>query len=123
MRIFIQYADGDGNIGLTDADTFPPFQFEGEYFNNLWVLVESKENGVWKTLINPLTLDTLNFNERLPNITPTGKNKWVQGQINLMVPAAPFTLTPDSVRYRITLIDRTLNRSQEAISETVVLKH
>lgn len=123
IKIFLNYTDGDGDLGLRDSDTFPPYQFDGLYFYNLWVKMESLENGTWKSLINPFTLDTLNFNERLPYITPTGKNKWVQGNIELLIPASPFTLKPDSVRFKVILVDRSLKASKEAVSETLILNH
>lgn len=121
----IGYTDGDGDIGLKDADTFVPFNPGSEYFYNLLVWYYVKINGKWTKLKNPVSQDndTINFHERLPVITPKGKNKWVSGEIHLKVPAYPFGLDYDTVQYSVQLIDRKLNKSNILITKSFVFRN
>src|SRR5690606_12399297 len=104
VEVVLNYTDGDGNIGLEPADTLPPFQFGGPYFYNLIIHIYHVENGIEKPLYFPLTTDTINFNDRIKNLTPTGKHKSIQGELKLSLNAKPyFSLSPDSMLYKITL--------------------
>ena len=35
IQLSISYSDADGDIGLSDSDTFPPFNFSSEFYHNL----------------------------------------------------------------------------------------
>ncbi|HEY1044923.1 MAG TPA: hypothetical protein VGF79_00695 [Bacteroidia bacterium] len=112
VAIFINYTDGDGDIGLEAADTNPPYQYNGPYFYNLLINVYTVENGISKPLYFPATTDTINFNDRIATLTPTGKNKAISGVIRLNLNAKPyFSLTPDSMFYSVQIIDRKLHKS------------
>src|SRR5436189_2316191 len=41
-----EFTDGDGDIGLNDYDTLPPYT--GEYRNNVHAVFYYYENGTWK---------------------------------------------------------------------------
>lgn len=112
VNIEIDYTDGDGDIGLELGDTNPPFQFKGPYFYNLLITVYEVENGISKPLLIPSSTDTINFNDRITILTPSGKNKAIYGTIKLNLNAVPyFGLTPDSMFYKIQIIDRKLHKS------------
>lgn len=119
--IDIEYSDGDGNIGLEANDTFPPFNFPGKYSKNLFINVFKIENGVTLPIIIPLTTDTINFNDRIKNLTPTGKNKSIKGVLKLNLNPIPFPgVFPDSMFYTVQIIDRALNFSN--VVSTPILK-
>jgi len=119
------YRDGDGDIGLDPGDTTPPFNPSGSEFYNLKVWMLEKKNGKWIKPINPLSNppDTLNFHERIPRITPTGRVKWIEGNISLNVLAEPYGLKPDTVMIQAVLTDRSLKKSATVTSQVLVLKH
>ena len=119
------YRDGDGDIGLGESDTFAPYGQNDAYFYNLLVWMYEKRNGVWVKPLNPLSPDndTLNFHERLPNLTPSGRTKWIEGTLNVRIPAEPYSLTPDTIKIQVQLIDRSLQRSQSVETEEIILKH
>ncbi len=123
--ISLGYTDGDGDIGLQDGDSAAPFNYGSEYFYNLWVWYYAKINGQWTKVKNPIspTNDTINFHERLPVITPKGRNKWISGQLDLMVPAYPFGLNYDTVRYSLQLVDRKLRKSNLIFTEPFVFRN
>lgn len=131
VTINMTFEDGDGDIGLSDADSFPPFRFGSPNFNNLYVefwVVDS--NGGEKQITSPflqdpITGDTVNFNQRILNLTPEGRNKYIKGRIDVLTPfittldySAPL---PNLVFYKITLEDRSLNRSNTIVTPKIGL--
>lgn len=110
--ILLNYTDGDGDIGLEETDTFPPFNFGSPNFYNLKINVYRIDNGIKYPIIIPSTTDTLNFNDRIKNLTPTGKSKTISGSISINLNAIPYPgILPDSMSYSIQIIDRKLNKS------------
>lgn len=125
IEIEMFYRDGDGDIGLSPSDTFAPFNEGGTEFYNLKIWMYEKKNGKWLKPLNPLTIppDTLNFHERLPVITPSGRSKWIEGNLSVTVPAEPYSLKPDTVFFEIQLTDRSLRKSEVCRSEVLILRH
>jgi hypothetical protein len=75
--------------------------------------------------MNPLLgpNDTLVLHQRLKNLTPTGKNKSIEGDLTVVIPARPYSYRGDSVRFEIQLIDRALHRSNKIITSAILLQH
>lgn len=119
------FRDGDGDIGLKLNDTFPPFGPSDPYYHNLLVWMYVKQNGQWIKPVNPLSPDndTLNFHERLESLTPTGRAKWIEGYLDLRIPAEPFSLKPDTIYLAARLTDRKLNHSEWIKTEEIILQH
>lgn len=121
--IYVDYTDGDGDIGLEDSDTLPPFQFPSKYSKNLFISVFKVENGQSLPILIPLTTDTINFNDRMKTLTPTGKNKSISGTIKLNINPVPFLgVFPDSMFYTIQIVDRKLNLSNVVRTPTLEFK-
>lgn len=119
--INLTFEDGDGDLGLSESDSVSPFRYGDKYFYNLFVEFYSIENGVPTKLrssfITPDTLykDTVNYSQRLKNLTPAGRLKAIKGKIELLTPFFILDLSsskPDSVYYEMTLFDRSINQSQ-----------
>ena len=125
ILLSLYYRDGDGDVGLAEGDTFSPFGFGDPYFYNLHIWMYEKKNGQWRKPLNPLSPDndTLNFHERLMSLTPTGKNKWIEGFLDVRVPAEPYSLKPDTIKFEIQLFDRSLKRSAMLQSDEIILDH
>lgn len=125
VYIRLSYTDGDGDLGLNEDDTTGAFGYGQPDFYNLQVLMYEKKNGAWIRPMNPLAPvpDTIQFSERIPRITPTGRYKWISGNLELNIPAAPYSLKPDTVKYRIRLTDRMLHRSDWIETPVVIFKH
>ena len=124
IQLELHYRDGDGDIGLDPGDTAPPFNAGSYAFYNLKIWMWQKVNGQWIKPINMLANppDTLNFHERIPRITPTGRAKWIEGDLTVNIPAQPYGLKPDSVRLQVMLMDRKLHNSGWLESEELLLK-
>ena len=112
LKITVHYTDGDGDIGLEPSDTLAPFNYGGKFFYNLLIKVYAVENGVGKRIPIPLSTDTVNFNDRIANITPTGKNKAIYGDLTFTLRSTPYPgIKPDSMYYTVQIADRSLNFS------------
>jgi hypothetical protein len=122
LFLTFNYTDGDGDLGLNDGDSAGPFQFGNPFFFNFDVRFFELVNGKFISVKDPLTGDTLNFNQRLPRITPSGIDKQIEGTIRITVPAQPSGFKPDSVQYRCRLKDRSLNQSAEISTPVIALK-
>ena len=119
----VQFEDGDGDIGLGLSDTLGDFAY-GQYdFHNLKVYYLYMENGQWVYPMNPLSAtDTITFHERLPVLTPTGKNKAISSDLRLKIPVKPYGFSGDSIKYRLRISDRLKHRSDWVESPLVVVK-
>ncbi|MBV6406044.1 MAG: hypothetical protein GFGODING_02829 [Flavobacteriales bacterium] len=115
--LVITFTDGDGDIGLGQGDTLPPFDV-APWFYNLFVEYEERQNGAW---VRPTLLLPLYY--RIPVIAPTGQDKTLEGE--LAVALTPWPTVPntpyDTVRYTVRLVDRALHESNTVNTGPVVL--
>jgi hypothetical protein len=101
----ITYTDGDGDIGLYDYDTVEPYRY------NYFLKFMQMNKGVLEEI--RLADSSLNFNARIPMLTPSGKNKNIRGEISMFLElyyAWPI-LTSDTVAFEIFIRDRALHMS------------
>jgi hypothetical protein len=109
----ISFTDGDGDIGLTQSDTTTDF-----FINFL-----KKQNGILKQAYNDQNLP-INFNSRIPDVTPEGKNKNIKGEISIDMDLFSYihNLTKaDTIAFQIYIKDRALNKSNVIITpETII---
>lgn len=119
----VQFEDGDGDIGLGLTDTLGDFAY-GQYdFHNLKVYYLVLDNGNWVYPMNPLSgLDTIVFHERLPILTPSGKNKAIMSDLRLKIPAKPYGFLGDSIKFRLRISDRQKHRSDWIETPLLVVK-
>lgn len=104
--LIISYKDGDGNIGLNQEDTLPPFDY------NFFISYFEKRQGVFKKI----DLQGVTFNSRLPYVLPEGEEKAVKGEIydtlfinNKYDPEAYPDF--DTIYFEAYILDRDLNKS------------
>ncbi|MEI7595616.1 MAG: hypothetical protein WCK02_07710 [Bacteroidota bacterium] len=110
VYLTISFTDGDGNIGLTAADTVAPYDY------NLFVKLFGKKNGVFEEIIFPDT--TLNFNARIPILNANGSNKTLKGDIEYKMDF----LTKDTLQLEVFIKDRELNESNTITTPEFVIK-
>lgn len=126
--LMISYQDGDGDIGLADGDTLFPFHREGDFHYNLIVKYYEQQFGNFVEVplvsFNDQTqaFDTNTFNTRIPPLLPEGQQKGIKGIIEYELfvnnPLSDF----DTIQYKVKLIDRALNISNEVTTPPIVLK-
>lgn len=116
-KLILRFTDGDGNVGLTQADTLPPFCATCEHHFNLVGEYQEWGGGEWvvPTLLVP-------YAYRVPVATPTGSSPALDGTIEVELTSWYLLgTTADSVRFSWTLWDRDLNPSNEAVTEAVAV--
>lgn len=120
LLLSMEFTDGDGDVGLNQEDTLSPYDPGSYYHYNLYVEYFEMMDGEWvKGRLDPNgnnfpTADTINFQYRIKNLTPVGQNKTLKGTINITIESPyfnPISHHNDSIKYRISLIDRALNVS------------
>jgi hypothetical protein len=109
------FTDGDGDIGLNESDTTPPFNPGSEYYNNLFMKYFEKKNNIWTEVVLPLP-----YNFRVPYITPTGSNKALSGDIyiDLFLPPSKTNLP---IRFELYFVDRALQKSNVITTDELVV--
>jgi hypothetical protein len=126
LTMKISFTDGDGDIGLSD-DTMPPFNPHGRYYYNFLITYMEKKGGQWKyyLVFNNITqqYDTVNFNSRIPWLTPDGGNRAIKGEIDLMMKLLrPAEANYDTVRFDAFIYDRSFNKSNVIRTPEVIMK-
>ena len=103
--IVFSFTDGDGDIGLDDSETEYPYDY------NLFIEYFEMHDGQWKSYIND-SGDTVNFNGRIPVLTPEGNDKAISGTIYDTVGINRFN-DVDTVKYIVSIKDHALNESNK----------
>lgn len=120
----LYFTDGDGDMGLNSSDTLSPYNKGSQYYYNFFITYFEKQNGVWTKVVLPPPFpgaDTLTNNSRIPNLTPTGQNKSLEGEISMQLftnnPFSPY----DTIRYDVRICDRALNMSNLVQTPEIIL--
>jgi hypothetical protein len=124
--IYVKYTDGDGDIGLAQGDTLPPYNPGSRYYYNFIITYYELQNGVVQEVpllsYNPSTqeYDTVSLSARVPVLTPDGRNKAIKGTIQDTIFIYNFNSDYDTVRFSAILVDRALNESNEVFTPFVI---
>jgi hypothetical protein len=115
LKIF--FTDGDGDLGLDDYDTLPPFDTSSMYYYNFFIKYFEKQHGNFVEIVLPLP-----FNSRIPRLQSSGNSPSIKGEIELEVninnPFSPF----DTVRFEASICDRALNMSNVITTPEIIVK-
>jgi hypothetical protein len=129
--IAIDFTDGDGDIGLSQADTLPPYQLYidknsnqiNRFYFNYFCDVERRVAGKYQPFALP---NGTTLNGRIRPITDSPNP--VEGTIiyRTFIPAfsndLQYTLNPyDTLRFRISIADRALNESNVIFTDSIVV--
>jgi hypothetical protein len=110
----IKFTDGDGDIGLRDGDTFPPYI--GEYANNFIIEYFEKRNGEFVKVDFQIP-----FSARIPVLNPDQPGKAIKGIIVDTIPMNPYP-EYDTIRIDTYIIDRALHKSNTVSTPQIILR-
>ena len=114
--LVLSFTDGDGDLGLYDNQTLPPYDTTSQYYYNIFIKYFEKQNGEYKEI--ELTPSN---NGRFPNITPEGEKKGIKGNlaVDLYInnPISSF----DTIRYEVYIVDRALNHSDTITTSDIIV--
>ena len=115
--ISFSYTDGDGDLGLDDGDTLPPFGFHDAHYYNMLVDYLKCVNGEFvKTPllswnVQTQSYDTVTFNARFKRLRDAEDPKAISGTMEYTLPVQnPFSPN-DTVKFEIRILDRALHES------------
>jgi hypothetical protein len=117
--LVLEFTDGDGDIGLGQADTLPPYHHTGDYYYNFMIAMYTKHDDKYLPVIFPDT--TYTFNSRIPPIVFNGNSKAIKGEIEYtfdMKIMKPF-LQSDTIRINTYIVDRALHKSNLVITPDI----
>ena len=104
----ISFKDGDGDIGIEAGDTVSEDDYQLKY-------LYKDTDGSYKpfdAIDSTAAMDTLFYSYRVPNITPTGQYKALEGTIRAKLRSAPLYFPLHTmVKFEIRLRDRAGNLS------------
>jgi hypothetical protein len=125
VRIKFNYLDGDGDLGLSERDTFPPFHYTptNKYYYNIFIDYLEKKSGIFVPVTVPFSSDTIRFLYRMEVITPEGKNKAIKGDITMDIDLSPYPVKPDTIMFRIQIADRALHLSNVSESPAISMNY
>ena len=121
----IGYTDGDGDLGLDDADTLYPFGPNDPHYYNL-IIDYLKWNGSafvdtplqnW----NPQTqsYEAASFNARIKRLVFTDEETSISGTIDYKMTVYNPLSPNDSIKFRVHLIDRALHESNSIETDII----
>lgn len=124
--LVFSYTDGDGDLGLDKGDTLPPYDKDGDYYYNLLIRYFEKQNGEfvevpvlsWNS--DSSYFDTLTFNSRFPVLTPSSGNQAIKGVFEDTLFIYNPLSTFDTIKFKVSIIDRALNTSNEIETPEIV---
>jgi hypothetical protein len=112
----ISFKDGDGDIGLKEDETQPPFDTGSIYYYNYVIDYYEKQNGSF------VRVDFLiPFSTRIPYLTPEDPNKAIKGIIvdTLMLNPKP---AHDTIKFKFFIYDRALHKSNVDSTPPIILR-
>lgn len=114
----IAFTDGDGDIGIMEDDATTPNDYKLKY------LYKDLVTGTFKPYDSDLStpaMDTLFYSYRVPNLTPDGQYKALDGEIRAKLRAAPIYHPAHTiVKFEITLRDRAGNISNKVMTNEII---
>ena len=112
----ISFKDGDGDIGILDEDSTTPNDYTLKY-------LYKDTDGTFKPFDSSIGtggFDTLFYSYRVPDITPEGQYKALDGEIRAKLRAAPlYYPTHTIVKFEIQLRDRAGHLSNKVMTNEI----
>ena len=129
--VAFSYTDGDGDLGLDDSDTLPPFGFHDAHYYNMVIDYLKCVNGefVKMPLLSPhvpsspadtlVLYDTMTFNARFKRLRDSEEPKAISGTMEYKLTVQnPFSPN-DTVKFEIRILDRALHESNVIQTEPI----
>lgn len=111
-----RFTDGDGDVGLGEGDTTGNFARDKRtYYNLIMTYYFRDTSGNFVPFdsdpSSPDTLDTLVYAYRIPDITPIGQNKVLDGEMRVRLMSPYYAPGHQVFRYDAYIYDRSLKKS------------
>jgi len=114
-KLIFSFTDGDGDIGLSDADSLPPYCDSCDYHYNLFITLYEKSDTGFIPVDQEIPLYY-----RIPYAVPEGQNKTLKGQIVVDFEYNPILY--DTIKYEFYIVDRALHHSNIETTPEIILQ-
>ncbi|MBR3710006.1 MAG: hypothetical protein IKM99_03480 [Bacteroidales bacterium] len=121
----IGYTDGDGDLGLDDADTLYPFGPTDPHYYNLiidylkWDGTEFTETPLLSWNQQTQSYDSISFNARFKRLVFNDEEASISGVIDYTMMVFNPLSSNDTVKFRAHIIDRALHESNTIETEAI----
>jgi hypothetical protein len=114
---YISFTDGDGDIGVNTGDTVPDLIMKYLYKDTTSGAYFPFDSDPTNT-----TFDTLFYKFRIPNVTPTGQYKALEGEIRTKLRQSPlYYPTHRFVKFEIQIRDRAGHKSNTVTTSEITV--
>ncbi|MBR1513749.1 MAG: hypothetical protein IJ622_05605 [Bacteroidales bacterium] len=123
--ISFSYTDGDGDLGLDDSDTLPPFGLNDAHYYNMVIDYFKSVNGEFvKTPllswnVQTQTYDTVSFSARFHRLRDSDEPKAISGTMDYQLTVQNPLSPDDTIRFEIRILDRALHESNVIQTEAI----
>ena len=123
--ISFSYTDGDGDLGLDDSDTVPPFGPNDAHYYNMVVDYLKCVNGEFVKIpllswnVQTQTYDTVTFSARFKRLRDSEEPKAISGTMDYTLPVQNPLSPNDTIKFEIRIIDRALHESNVIQTEPI----
>ena len=115
-NLVVRFQDGDGDIGLNDADTTGVFSKDSIYYYNFFIDYYEKQNGDYVLVELPLS-----NNARIPRLSNSVPES-IEGNISIELYINNFLSPYDTIRFSCYIVDRALHHSNTITTPDIVVK-
>jgi hypothetical protein len=104
LKVYVE--DGDGDLGLNEQDTFPPFNVGSSFYYNFVVKIYQKKGDSWELLPE-------GYNGRFPDLNITHEKQPIQAVITMEMDLSfwKLFLTSNEIKMDVYIYDRALHQS------------
>ena len=114
--LYFSFVDGDGDLGLAEGDTFPPFTCDTcPYYYNVFMKVFEKVDTGYQEIIQPIST---NYRFRYLEV---GQNTTIKGTMDIKIDYTPLSFPYDTIRYEFYIVDRAMHHSNIVVTPDLIL--
>jgi len=121
VKVTVSFKDGDGDLGLSNQDTNPPYDYgngQNRYYNNYFIQPQIQQtDGTFKNY----DVGTGGYDSRYPVLNTSGRSEPLKGDLtlNLVFSAGLPFRAGTVVRFQVNIVDRALNESNVITTEPI----
>jgi hypothetical protein len=124
VKVTISFRDGDGDLGLDNADTNPPYQqyeadgkTENRFYNNYFLQPQVRQADDSYQNYNV----GFGYNSRYPYLNTSGRSEPLKGDLTFSQRffKGTFGSPGKIVRFQVSIVDRALHESNTVITDPI----
>ena len=114
-NLVVRFQDGDGDIGLNDADTTGVFSKDSVYYYNFFIDYYEKQHGEWVLVELPTPLHA-----RIPRLSDNVPES-IEGEITILTFINNYFSPYDTIKLSCCLYDRALHQSNTIETPEIIV--